>query len=63
MSMIASLRAMGFKGEDKDNKLVRAPLDDNVIGRLNHSRRQTGLPAVLLLRICLDRYVTSGGGR
>ena len=60
MSMVASLRAMGFKGEDKPDKLVRAPLDDNVIGRLNHARRQTGLPAVLLLRVCLDRYVTSG---
>ena len=63
MSMIASLRAMGFKGEVQPDKLVRAPLDDNVIGRLNHARRQTGLPAVLLLRVCLDRYVTSGGGR
>ncbi len=63
MSMIASLRAMGFKGEDKPDKLVRAPLDDNVIGRLNHSRRQTGLPAVLLLRVCLDRYVASDDGR
>ena len=57
MSMITSLRDMGFKGEEKPDKLVRAPLDDNVIGRLNHARRQTGLPAVLLLRICLDRYV------
>ena len=58
--MIASLRTMGFKGEDKPDKLVRAPLDDNVISRLKHARRQTGLPAVLLLRVCLDRYVTSG---
>ena len=54
---------MGFKGEDKPDKLVRAPLDDNVISRLKHARRQTGLPAVLLLRVCLDRYVTSGSGR
>ncbi len=62
VSMVATLRAMGFKGEDKPDKLVRAPLDDNVIGRLNHSRRQTGLPAVLLLRVCFDRYVASAGG-
>ena len=63
MPMIASLRAMGFKGEEKADKLVRAPLDDNVIGRLNHGRRQTGLPSVLLLRVCLDRHVASGDER
>jgi len=56
-SLIESLRELGLKGEAKPNKLVRVPLDDNVIGRLNHSRRQTGLPAVLLLRICLQKYV------
>ena len=55
--LIESLRGLGFRGEDKADKLVRVPLDDNVIGRINHARRQTGLPAVLLLRICLQRHV------
>ena len=55
-SLVESLRQLGLKGEVKADKLVRVPLDDNVIGRLNHGRRQTGLPAVLLLRICLRKY-------
>ena len=56
LPLVDSLRQLGLKGEVKADKLVRAPLDDNVIGRLNHGRRQTGLPAVLLLRICLHKY-------
>ena len=55
--LVESLRRLGLKGEIKADKLVRVPLDDNVIGRLNYSRRQTGLPAVQLLRICLQMYV------
>ena len=55
--LVESLRQLGLKGEVKANKLVRVPLDDNVIGRLNHGRRQTGLPAVMLLRICLHKFV------
>ena len=57
LSLVTHLRELGFKGEVKPNKLVRVPLDDNVVGRLNFARRQTGLPAVLLLRICLRRHV------
>lgn len=57
LPLVEALRQLGLKGEIKADKLVRVPLDDNVIGRINHGRRQTGLPAVLLLRICLQRYV------
>ncbi len=57
LPLIETLRQLGLKGEVKADKLVRIPLDDNVIGRINHGRRQTGLPAVLLLRICLQRHV------
>lgn len=57
LPLINSLRELGLNGETKSNKLVRLPLDDNVIGRLNNGRRQTGLPAVLLLRICLYKYI------
>jgi hypothetical protein len=57
LPLVESLRQLGLKGEIKADKLVRIPLDDNVIGRLNHSRRQTGLPAVVLLRICLQKYI------
>ena len=56
LPLIESLRELGLKGEVKADKLVRVPLDENVIARMNHGRRQTGLPAVLLLRICLQRY-------
>ena len=57
LPLVESLRQFGLKGEAKPNKLVRIPLDDNIIGRLNYGRRQTGLPAVLLLRICLQKYM------
>jgi len=59
LPLVNSLRGLGLKGEVRADKLVRVPLDDNVIGRLNHGRRQTGLPAVLLLRTCLQKYVGS----
>ena len=58
MPLIESLREKGFRGEDAADHLVRVPLDDNVIARINYGRRQTGLPAVLLLRVCLDKYVS-----
>jgi hypothetical protein len=57
LPLIKSLRQLGLKGEIEADKLVRMPLDDNIIGRLNHARRQTGLPAVLLLKICLEKLV------
>lgn len=57
LPLIDSLRELGLKGEVKANKLVRVPLDENVIARLNHGGRQTGLPAVLLLRICLEMFI------
>ena len=59
LPLVESLRQLGLKGEVKADKLVRVPLDDNTIGRLNYGRRQTGLPAVLLLRIYLERYVSN----
>ena len=38
-------------------KLVRVSICDNAIGRINHGRRETGgIPAVLLLKICLARH-------
>ena len=59
MRVIESLRQLGFRGEEKADKLVRIPLDDNIIARINYGRRQTGLPAVSLLRACLSRFVRS----
>jgi len=61
MPLVEVLRELGFRGEDKADKLVRVPLDDNVIGRMNYGRRQTGLPAVQLLRVCLERYAGKRG--
>ena len=61
MSLIASLRRLGLKGEQKADKPVRVPVDDNVIARINFGRRQTGLPAVQLLKLCLQRHVTAEG--
>ena len=43
-------------GEITDDKLVRLPMDDNVRARILFGRRQTGLPAVLLLKLCLMKY-------
>ena len=57
MQLIDTLRRLGFRGEREADKLVRASLDDNVIGRMNYGQRQTGLPAVLLLKVCLERYM------
>ena len=54
--LIDALRQLGFQGEKKVDKLVRAPIDDNVAARIKLGRRQTGLPAVLLLRICMERH-------
>ena len=59
MPLIETLRRLGFRGETKANKLARIPLDDNILARINYGRRQTGLPAVSLLRICLEQYVAS----
>ena len=57
LPLVESLRELGFKGEVKADRLVRVPVDENVIARMNHGRRQTGLPAVLLLRICLQKHI------
>ncbi len=55
--LIDKLKALGFTNEKQD-KLVRTPIDENIIARLNYGRRQTGIPAVMLLRICLNNYTT-----
>jgi hypothetical protein len=55
--LIQRLRRLGLQGEVTPDKLVRMPLDDNAVGRINYGRRQTGLPAVLLLRLCLQRHL------
>ena len=56
IGLIDQLRQLGLRGEIKDDKLVRLPMDDNVRGRILFGRRQTGLPAVLLLKLCLMRH-------
>ena len=61
MPLVQSLQELGLCGEAGPGKLVRVPLDDNVIGRINFGRRQTGLPAVWLLRLCLQRHVAGKG--
>jgi hypothetical protein len=56
--LVEALRGIGLVGEDTvpANKLVRVPLDDNLVGRINHARRRTGLPAVQLMLLCLGRH-------
>ncbi len=56
VSLIEELRRLGLRGELTDDKLVRLPMDDNVRARILFGRRQTGLPAVLLLKLCLTRH-------
>ena len=55
-ALIEELRRAGFSGELTDDKLVRLPMDDNVRARILFGRRQTGLPAVTLLKLCLMRH-------
>ncbi len=38
-------------------------MDDNVRARILFGRRQTGLPAVLLLKLCLMRHVAKEQGQ
>ena len=57
--LIDALQKAGLDGQEEKDKLVRMPLDDNVIARLNYGRRQTGLPAVEILRLCLRRHIVS----
>jgi len=59
--LVDALRDVGLRPGTGPSKLVRMPLDDNVVGRLNHASRETGLPAVLLLRICLRRFLAEKG--
>ena len=58
--LIDQLRRLGLRGEIADDKLVRLPMDDNVRARILFGRRQTGLPAVLLLKLCLMKYCGKG---
>ena len=60
--MVGVLQELGFGGGAENNKLVRAPLDDNIIGQINLARRQTGLPAVEILRLCLARFLATEAG-
>ena len=63
MPLIETLRQLGLRGEVANDKLVRLPMDDNVRGRILFGRRQTGLPAVLLLKLCLMRHVAKEQGQ
>ena len=62
VDLIAELRKLGLRGEIVDDKLVRLPMDDNVRARILFGRRQTGLPAVLLLKLCLMKHCGKGSG-
>ena len=55
--LIRDLARLGFDRDCRPGKLVRLPVDDNVIGRLNSGRRSSGLPAVQLLVLCLRRHL------
>jgi hypothetical protein len=57
--VIDALRQLGLNADDQAEKLVRLPVDDNVVGRLNCGRRRTGLPAVQLLILCLARHTAA----
>ena len=51
--LVQLLRRLGLKGEAKANKLVRLPLDENVLARLKLAKRQTGMPAIFMLTLYL----------
>src|SRR6478609_3123488 len=56
MPLMDALRDLGLDGEQLRDKLVRSPVDENVLARLNHARRVTGMSAVHLLILRLDRH-------
>lgn len=61
--LVGKLRKLGLRGEVKADNLVRVPLDDNAIGLLNLGRRQTGLPAVQMLLLCLAKHTAGRRSR
>ena len=62
LPLVEALRGLGLDGGRVADKLVRLPMDDNVVGRINHGRRRTEVAAVELLTICLLRHVTELDG-
>jgi hypothetical protein len=63
--LVEALRAIGLVGEDGEqaDKLVRVPMDENVVARINLGRRQTGVAAVELLLLCLTRHAQAAASR
>jgi hypothetical protein len=56
--LMDSLRALGLDAQRPRNKLVRSPVDGNIIARLKHVKGVTGVPAVELLILCLQKHAT-----
>lgn len=56
-AVVEELRSAGLHGEVRSNKRVRASLDENIIARIKWGSQQTGLPAVEILRLCVQRHV------
>jgi len=54
--LMDTLRELGLNAQRRRNKLVRYPVDENIIARLKHAKRVTGVPAVELLILCLARH-------
>lgn len=55
--LIEKLKELGFNEITSRGKLVRIPFDENILGWINYGRRETGLPSILLLKLCLHQFV------
>ena len=62
--LIEALRKLGVRAECQPNKVVRVPISDAVLDLARHGREQTGLPAILMLALCMARFAgRRRGGR
>lgn len=55
-ALVNSLRDFGIKGELTNNKVIRAPMSDALLDRMRAGRDKTGLPAIQMLALCLQRH-------
>ena len=61
--LIVGLRKLGVRTECQPNKVVRVPISDATLDLTRHGREQTGLPAILMLALCMQRAAGRRRGR
>ena len=54
--LVRQLRELGVRGELTNDKVVRVPVSDVLLDRLRNAKVKTGLPAIQMLTLCLQRH-------